>query len=83
MRQPQAAKSASDNPGPSNRNSPLAARNPTGAPSCGAAPKRASQPLGAFSTASSAAPPHSPPRPKPWPKRSTHSSNGAIQPAIA
>ena len=45
-------------------------------------PKRARQPGGAFSTASSAAPPHSPPSPKPWPKRSTHSSSGAIQPTI-
>src|SRR3546814_1363810 len=46
---------------------------PTGAPNCGNMPKRDFHPDGAFSTASSAAPPHSPPSPKPCPKRNMHS----------
>ena len=38
---------------------------------------RRAGPRGAFSVASSAAPPHSPPSPTPWPKRSRQSSQGA------
>src|ERR1700691_2852912 len=34
---------------------------------------------GAFSIASSTAPPHSPPRPSPWPKRQSASNNGAAK----
>ena len=43
----------------------------------------ARQPGGAFSTARIAAPPHSPPRPRPCPKRRMQSSSGAIQPTLA
>ena len=83
IRHPHAAKSASLNVAPISRNNPFAAINPMGAPNWGTIPKRARHPGGAYSTASNAAPPHSPPNPNPWPKRKIHSSNGAIQPAIA
>ncbi|MNI46893.1 hypothetical protein D3C73_1013810 [compost metagenome] len=43
-------------------------------------PNQAFLPGGAFSVASSTAPPHSPPRPSPWPKRHRASSKGAITP---
>ncbi len=77
MRQPHAMNSAGVITVPSTRNSPLAAMNPIGAPSCGTMPYRPRQPGGAFSTANNAAPPHSPPSPKPCPKRSRHSRIGA------
>ena len=46
-------------------------------------PYHARLPGGAFSTASSTAPPHSPPRPSPWPKRHNESSAGAATPIDA
>src|ERR1700722_2792945 len=49
------------------RNTPVEHRNPSGAPSCGKQPYHACFPGGAFSVASSTAPPHSPPRPTPCP----------------
>ena len=52
-------------------------KKPIGGPSCGNMPNQARRPCGAFSVASSAAPPHSPPSPTPWPKRSRHRSHGA------
>ena len=47
------------------RKTPPEKKNPTGAPSCGNIPYHARLPGGAFSTASSTAPPHSPPSPSP------------------
>ena len=43
----------------------------------------ARQPGGAFSTASNTAPPHSPPSPRPWPKRQSESNAGAATPIDA
>ena len=53
---------------------------PIGAPSCGNMPNQARLPAGAFSVASSTAPPHSPPTAKPWTKRSTTNRIGAQMP---
>src|ERR1022692_751568 len=55
-------------------------KNPSGAPSCGKQPYQASLPGGAFSVASSTAPPHSPPSPIPWPSRQTASKTPASTP---
>ena len=60
-----------------------AARSRCGAPSCGNMPYHARLPGGAFSIASSTAPPHSPPSPRPWPKRHNASSSGAAMPIDA
>ncbi|MNT31876.1 hypothetical protein D3C72_1677320 [compost metagenome] len=49
----------------SSRKVPLAKKKPIGAPSCGKEPYSARFLAGAFSVASKAAPPHSPPRPRP------------------
>src|SRR5688500_1087629 len=46
-------------------------------------PYQARLPGGAFSTASSTAPPHSPPRPRPCPKRHSPSSAGASTPMLS
>ena len=46
-------------------------------------PYQARFPGGAFSIARSTAPPHSPPRPRPWPKRQSASSSGAAKPMAA
>jgi hypothetical protein len=67
----------------SSTNTPVARKNPIGAPSCGNMPYQARLPGGAFSVASSTAPPHSPPRPSPWPKRHSASSSGAATPMLA
>src|SRR5207237_5103337 len=56
---------------------------PIGAPSCGNIPYQARRPGGAFSIASRTAPPHSPPSPRPWPKRQIASSSGAARPIVA
>jgi crotonobetainyl-CoA:carnitine CoA-transferase CaiB-like acyl-CoA transferase len=80
-RHPHAGKSASGSRKPSSMNRALAARKPIGAPNCMMETKRDSQPGGAFSTASRAAPPHSPPSPRPWPNRIRHSRAGAIHAA--
>ncbi|MNN29769.1 hypothetical protein D3C81_1433860 [compost metagenome] len=65
------------------RNRPLAARKPMDGPSCGNMPNQARLPFGAFSVASNAAPPHSPPNPRPWPKRRTQSRIGAQAPMLS
>ena len=62
------------------RNTVLAMMKPIGAPSCGNVPYQARLPFGAFSVATSAAPDHSPPRAKPWNRRSSSSRNAAHQP---
>ena len=62
------------------KNTPLAMNRPMGAPNWGKVPNQARLPSGAFSVATNAAPPHSPPKPKPWPKRNRHSSSGARMP---
>src|SRR5574340_40184 len=46
-------------------------------------PNQPRLPSGAYSAASNAAPPHSPPRPIPWPKRSRHSSAGGADGHLA
>ena len=58
-------------------------RKPIGGPSCGNMPYQARFPCGAFSTAISAAPPHSPPSPTPCRKRRSASASGANTPALA
>jgi hypothetical protein len=67
----------------SSRKMPPDRKKPSGAPSCGNMPYQARLPGGAFSVASSTAPPHSPPRPRPWPKRHSASSSGASVPMLA
>ncbi len=49
-------------------------------PICGTLPKKPRRSLGAYSTASSIAPPHSPPMPKPCTKRSSTIKIGAAMP---
>jgi len=82
MRQPKAKNRSSLSHRESARNTPPDKMNPIGAPSCGNMPYQARLPGGAFSTASSTAPPHSPPRPNPWPKRHSASSSGAATPMV-
>ena len=82
-RQPKAKNCSSVSIVESRRKMPPEKRNPIGAPSCGNMPYQARLPGGAFSTASSTAPPHSPPRPSPWPKRQIASSSGAARPIVA
>jgi hypothetical protein len=79
-RQPQLRNCASLNDKASAKNRPLDARKPIDGPSCGNMPNQPRLPAGAFSVASSAAPPHSPPSPMPWPKRNTHKRIGARLP---
>lgn len=55
---------------------------PAETPVCGQEPKNPRFSRGAFSTATIAAPPHSPPTAKPWASRSAHSSNGAATPIV-
>src|SRR6187549_753357 len=57
--------------------------NPSGAPSWGNMPYQARRPGGAFSIARRTAPPHSPPRPRPWPNRHAASNRGAARPIDA
>ena len=64
----------------SSRKKPLAKRNPIGAPSWGHMAARARLPFSAVSVASSAAPLHSPPRPRPWQNRMMASIAGAHRP---
>ena len=83
MRQPKLKNCASVSCADSRRKMPAEQTNPTGAPSCGNIPYHARRPGGAFSIASSTAPPHSPPRPSPCPKRQSASSSGAATPTVA
>ena len=83
MRQPQARNCASLINPVSSRKMPVEHRNPIGAPSCGNMPYQARLPGGAFSVASSTAPPHSPPSPRPWPNRHSANSSGAKMPMLA
>jgi hypothetical protein len=55
---------------------------PAGTPVCGKLPKKPRRFLGACSTAISAAPPHSPPTPRPWAIRSRTSTIGAAIPML-
>src|SRR5256886_12960951 len=83
IRQPYAKKLSLERYFDRQRKIPPEKRKPIGAPSCGNMPYHARLPGGAFSTASSTAPPHSPPSPSPWPKRQIASSNGAARPIVA
>ena len=83
MRQAQATNASSPKPTRSRRKRPVAMKKPIGGPSCGNMPNQARRPSGAFSTAISAAPPHSPPRPTPCRTRSAASASGANTPAVA
>src|SRR5699024_4303745 len=65
------------------RNKPLARKKPKGAPNCGHIAADARLPSSAVSEASSAAPDHSPPKPKPWQKRMSANSAGAMMHAVA
>jgi hypothetical protein len=62
---------------------PVEQMNPIGAPSCGNIPNHARLPGGAFSVASSTAPPHSPPSPNPCPSRHAAKRIGAMTPIEA
>src|SRR3546814_4573895 len=62
MRQPKLKNCASLSVSDNNRNTPPEQMKPSGAPSWGNMPYQARLPGGAFSVASSTAPPHSPPR---------------------
>ncbi len=81
-RQPHDRNAASSSTADSNQNTPVAAKNPTEGPTCGNAAYSPRRRFGACSTASSAAPPHSPPSPIPWRNRSRISSNGAHMPSV-
>ena len=83
MRQPNRKNCSSVSHRESIRNVPPEKKKPSGAPSWGNMPYHARLPGGAFSTASSTAPLHSPPRPSPWPKRQSASSSGAATPMDA
>ncbi len=65
------------------RNTPVEHKNPSGAPSCGKLPYQACLPGGAFSVASSTAPPHSPPNPTPCPNLQSARSPAASTPMDA
>ena len=66
----------------SSRNTRAERRTRAARRAAGNIPYHARLPGGAFSTASSTAPPHSPPRPSPWPKRHSASSSGAATPIV-
>ncbi|MNT75526.1 hypothetical protein D3C72_2144290 [compost metagenome] len=83
MRQPQLSSASCDMKCSRIQNTPEERNRPTGAPSCGNMPYQLRLPGGAFSVASRTAPPHSPPRPKPWPKRHSASNSGARTPAVS
>ena len=83
MRQPHSRKSASGICVVSAKNTLPDKKKPIGPPSCGTLPYKARLFGGAFSVASKIAPPHSPPKPKPWPKRHTASKMGAAMPMAA
>jgi len=82
-RQPQAKNAASSSVAAISRNVPVARKNPSGAPNCGNIPNHARLPGGACSVASSTAPPHSPPRPSPCPRRHRASRKGAATPIVS
>lgn len=78
-RQPQARK-ASSGSWLAIANAPEARDSPPGTPMCAKLPKRPLRCAGANSTASSTAPPYSPPTPMPWSTRRTTSRMGAQTP---
>ncbi len=82
MRQPNAKNWSSVSVIDSSRKTLPEQKKPIGAPSCGNMPYHARFPGGAFSIASSTAPPHSPPRPRPWPKRHNARHSGAARPMV-
>ena len=75
-RQPQ-ARNASSGSSPASENAPAASTSPPGTPMWAKLPKKPRRSAGAYSTASSTAPPYSPPTPMPWSTRSTTSAIGA------
>ncbi len=83
IRQPHCMNACSGIAALKSKNEPVAKIKPIGAPSCGNMPYHARLPSGAFSVASSTAPLHSPPRPKPCPRRQTANSKGATIPIWA
>jgi hypothetical protein len=82
-RHPQLNSCASDRLPLISRNAPIEKNKPAGAPNCGNMPYQACLPLGAFSVASSTAPPHSPPKPRPCPTRQSARSTAAHTPMEA
>ena len=82
MRQAHSTSASGPNQALTPKKAPLASSSPSGAPSCGKVPNQARLPSGAFSVATRAAPPHSPPRPSPCPIRNTHSRMGAQMPML-
>ncbi|MNG00469.1 hypothetical protein D3C84_834050 [compost metagenome] len=65
------------------KNVPPESNNPIGAPNCGNIPYQARLCGGAFSMANKTAPPHSPPKPTPCPKRHNINKIGAAIPILA
>ena len=65
------------------KNTPFANSKPSGAPNCGKVPYQPRLPSGAFSTATNAAPPHSPPKPIPCPIRHKQSKIVAQIPMLS
>ena len=65
------------------KKTPLASSNPRGAPNCGKVPYQPRFPSGAFSIATNAAPPHSPPKPMPCPIRHKQSKIVAHIPILS
>ena len=82
-RHPQLNNCASDRLLLINRNAPMEKTRPKGAPNCGNIPYQPCLPGGAFSVASSTAPPHSPPKPIPCPTRHSARSTAAYTPMDA
>ena len=83
MRQPQATIASAGSSVSSSKFTPYAQKNPMGAPRLGKLPNNARLSAGAFSVATSAAPDHSPARPRPWQARQTHSSTTAAGPSTS
>ena len=82
-RQPHDRNAASVVSAPISDRTPLASSSPMGTPTCGQlalSPRRRSSP---DSSVMRTAPPHSPPRPSPWRKRSATSRTGAHTPMVA
>src|SRR5450830_525100 len=82
IRQPQALNSASLNNSVKAKKLTVASKNPMEGPSCGNMPNQPRLPAGALSVASKAAPPHSPPNPKPCPNLRMQSSTAAQVPNV-
>ncbi len=80
MRQPQARKASSDWNAARMASSPFASSWPPGAPACGQLAQNPRRALSPCSETISTAPPHSPPRAKPWTRRSSTSRTGARVP---